>query len=126
MRQRLKAAQVSDRGTDYLETAKVVAKLVKASKNPIREVYWMTDDQGNAWAASEKEAGKTAWAGLASDTRITWVSVGPPPTQRDNLSVEAPTVGRELVTPYICPQLASKSRIVVAPAPAIATIFWST
>lgn len=101
VRQRLKAAQVSDRGTDYLETAKVVSRLVKASKNPIREVYWLTDDQSSAWATSQKEAGKAAWTALANDTRITWVSVGAPPAQRDNLSVEAPTVGRELVTPYL-------------------------
>jgi hypothetical protein len=110
VRQRLKAAQVSDRGTDYLETAKSVARLVKASKNPIREVYWLSDDQGTAWATSWKEAGKTAWAALANDTRITWVSVGPPPAQRDNLSVEAPIVGRELVTPYLPARV--ESRIV--------------
>ncbi len=110
VRQRLKAAQVSDRGTDYLTTAKVVAGLVKASKNPIREVYWLTDDQGAAWATSQKDAGKTVWGALANDTRITWVSVGAPPTQRDNLSVEAPTVGRELVTPYLPARV--ESRIV--------------
>lgn len=110
VRQRLKAAQVSDRGTDYLETARVVARLLKGSKNPIREVYWLSDDQNNAWLSSQKEAGKAAWAGLANDTRITWVSVGAPPAQRDNLSVEAPTVGRELVTPYLPARV--ESRIV--------------
>jgi hypothetical protein len=110
VRQRLKAAQVSDRGTDYLEAAKVVARLVKASKNPIREVYWLSDDQKPAWATSQKEAGKQAWTALATDTRITWISVGPPPAQRDNLSVEAPVVGRELVTPYLPARV--ESRIV--------------
>ena len=110
VRQRLKAAQLSDRGTDYLTTAKVVAGLIKGSKNPIREVYWLSDDQKNAWSSSQKEAGKTAWAALAIDTRITWVSVGAPPAQRDNLSVEAPNVGRELVTPYLPARV--ESRIV--------------
>lgn len=112
VRQRLKAAQVSDRGTDYLEGAKLVAKLAREAKNPIREVYWLSDDQGQAWQSSQKEAGKTAWAALAGDTRITWISVGPPPTQRDNLSVEAPVVGRELVTPYLPARV--ESRIVNA------------
>ena len=107
---RLKAAQVGDRGTDYLETAKVVGRLLKASKNPLREVYWLTDDQSTAWATSQKEAGRAAWSALASDTRITWVSVGAPPAQRENLSVETPTVGRELVTPYLPARV--ESRIV--------------
>ncbi len=110
VRQRLKSAQVSDRGTDYLEGAKIVSKLLKVSKNPIREVYWLTDDQGKAWASSQKEAGKAAWATLASDTRITWVSVGAPAAQRENLSVETPNVGRELVTPYLPARV--ESRIV--------------
>ncbi len=110
VRQRLKAAKVSDRATDYLVTARVVANLAKSSKNPIREVYWLSDDQGSAWESSQKDAGKTIWGALAKEARITWVSVGAPPTQRDNLSVEAPSVGRELVTPYLPARV--ESRIV--------------
>lgn len=100
VRQRVGAAKVGDRATDYFATAQVVNGLLKASKAPFKEVYWLTDDQANAWETSKREAAKTVWKELGSQARMTWVSVGSSGS-RENLAVEAPVLGRELVTPYL-------------------------
>lgn len=101
VRERMRSAKVSDRRTDYLAGARMTAALLKASKAPVKEVYWLTDDQANAWNLSKKESARQAWGDVGAQCRVTWISVGAPADSRDNLSVETPTLGRELVTPHV-------------------------
>lgn len=98
---RIKAVTLKDRGTDYLATAQLVDKLLKASHASVKEVYWLSDDQASAWATSKKESARTVWQDLARQARLLWIGVGAPTDDRENLVVEAPTVGRELVTPQL-------------------------
>ena len=98
---RIKGVALKDRGTDYLATAQLVNKLLKASKASVKEVYWLTDDQASGWSGSKKENARTVWQDMAKQARLVWVSAGAPPGNRDNLVVEAPLVGRELVTPQL-------------------------
>ena len=98
---RLKGVTLKDRATDYLATAQLVDKLLKASRATVKEVYWLSDDQASAWATSKKDAARTVWQDLARQARLTWVSCGAPVGGRDNLVVEAPILGRELVTPQL-------------------------
>src|SRR5580700_10346391 len=49
---RIAALKPSDRATDYLATAQLVNRMLKASKSTIKEVYWFTDDQATAWETS--------------------------------------------------------------------------
>jgi hypothetical protein len=98
---RLRGVKVSDRATDYLETAKTVLKLLRASQATIKEVYWITDDQAGAWATSRSDAARTTWTELSRQARMLWVSCGSSVGKRDNLAIETPTLGRELVTPQL-------------------------
>ena len=45
---RINAVTLKDRGTDYLATAQLVNKLLKASHATVKEVYWLSDDQASA------------------------------------------------------------------------------
>ncbi len=101
VRQKIHGAKLSDRGTDNLETAKRVNRLLKISTSPVREVYFLSDDQASAWETSKRDSGHTVWGEMGKMARITWVSVGGKDTERDNLAVETPTLGRQLVTPQI-------------------------
>ncbi len=98
---RMRGVTLKDRGTDYFATAQLVDKLLRASKATVKEVYWLSDDQAGAWATSKKDTGRTAWQELGRQARLTWVSCGAPSGGRDNLVVEAPILGRELVTPQL-------------------------
>jgi hypothetical protein len=100
LRQRVDRAVLSDRSTDYLAGAQIVNRLLKASSNPTREVYWLTDDQAVAWASSKSDAGQRIWQEIGRQARAMWVSVGAEGA-RNNLAVETPTLGRELVTPHL-------------------------
>lgn len=101
VRQRIRAAKRSDRATDYFATAQLVNRLLTTSKTPVKEVYWLTDDQSNAWNSSKKESARPIWQEIGRQARITWISVGPPDGRRDNLVIETPTLSRELVTPQL-------------------------
>ena len=46
IRQKIDGAKISDRGTDNLEAAKRVNRLLKISTSPVREVYFLSDDPG--------------------------------------------------------------------------------
>ena len=98
---RLRTVALVDRPTDYLATAQLVNKLLKASNAPVKEVYWLSDDQATAWATSKRDSARPVWQELGRQARLTWVSVGAPNGERDNLVVEAPTLSRELVTPQL-------------------------
>lgn len=99
--QRVRNARPGDRGTDYLAAAQTINRLLKTSRAPVKEVYWISDDQAAGWKSSAKEATRPVWEEHSRQARITWVSVGPPAEGRDNLAVESPVVGRELVTPHL-------------------------
>ena len=101
VRQRLAAAELTDRPTDYAAGAAEVAKLLKASKSPVKEVYWITDDQAKAWTTSTKETAKTAYREIGKQARVIWVSMGAATNERENLRVGMPTLSRELVTPQL-------------------------
>jgi hypothetical protein len=101
IRRRIGAAATVDRATDYAAGAVEVAKLLKASKSPVKEVYWITDDQAKGWEGSEKEAAKTAWKEIGKQARLIWVSVGANEKERENLQVGMPALSRELVTPQL-------------------------
>lgn len=98
---RIAALKPGDRATDYLASAQLVNRMLKASKSTIKEVYWFSDDQSNAWDTSTKESAHSAWQELGKEARLTWVSTGAPAADRDNLAVDTPTLGRELVTPRL-------------------------
>jgi hypothetical protein len=108
VREQVRAAQVGDRATDYLAAAQTVVGLLKASKTPEKEVYWITDDQADAWETSKREAAHGIWGDLGKQARVTWVSVGPAANARNNLAVETPTLGRELVTPHLPARIESR------------------
>ncbi len=101
VRQRILAAKVADRATDYLAGAQAVSRLLNASKNPVKEVYWLSDDQEAAWTESHKDSARVIWGALGKDARLTWTSVGPGTSDRENLAIQTPIVGRELVTPHL-------------------------
>ena len=90
---RIKGVTLKDRGTDYLATAQLVDKLLKASTASVKEVYWLTDDQANGWANSKQDSARPVWQDMAKQARLIWVSAGAPPGNRDNLVVEAPACG---------------------------------
>jgi hypothetical protein len=98
---RVRAAQPVDRGTDYYATARLVDEMLKNSKAPYKEVYWLTDDQKSAWAGNKQEQARATWSDLGARARVTWVSVGAPANQRDNLAVQLLPLSRELVTPHL-------------------------
>lgn len=108
VRDRVRAARVGDRATDYLAAAQSVVSLLKGMQTPVKEVYWITDDQADAWNSSKREAAKAVWGELGKLARVTWVSVGETAGQRDNLAVEQPSLGRELVTPYLPTRIESR------------------
>ncbi|MCS6777257.1 MAG: hypothetical protein RMJ43_16100, partial [Chloroherpetonaceae bacterium] len=110
VRQRIRAAMPGDRATDYLAGAEVARRLLAASQTPVKEVYWLTDDQASGWNSSRKEAARAVWQGLSALARIVWVSVGPPGTGRDNLAVEPPVISRELVTPRLPVRIEARIR----------------
>ena len=105
---RINAVTLKDRGTDYLATAQLVNKLLKASHATVKEVYWLSDDQASAWTTSKRDTARTVWQDMARQARLTWISAGTPPDDRDNLVVEAPSIGRELVTPQLPVRIETK------------------
>lgn len=98
---KIRTVTLKDRGTDYLATAQLVNKLLKASRATVKEVYWISDDQASAWATSKKDSARTVWQDMARQARLIWIDAGAPSDNRDNLSVEPPVLGRELVTPQL-------------------------
>jgi len=104
---RIASLKPGDRATDYLATAQLVNRMLKSSKSTIKEVYWFTDDQAKAWETSSRESAHAVWQDLGKEARLTWVSTGAPAADRDNLAVETPTLGRELVTPRLAASVES-------------------
>lgn len=102
---RIQSAKVGTRATDYLETAKTVSRLLKASKIPAKEVYWLTDDQAGAWETSKRESAKSFWKEFGTLARLTWISVGAEAKERNNLAIEPPTLANQLVTPQLSARL---------------------
>jgi len=105
VRRRIEAARASDRTTDYLAGARMVDRLLRGSKTPVKEVYWITDDQADAWATSKKESARSTWAEMGKFARINWISAGSGENDRDNLEVESPALGSELVTPQLATRI---------------------
>ena len=105
VRRRIDAAKTNDRTTDYLAGAQMVDRLLRGSKTPVKEVYWITDDQADAWATSKKESARTTWAEMGKLARINWISVGSGENDRENLQVESPILGSELVTPQLATRI---------------------
>lgn len=95
------ALKPGDRPSDNLATAQQALRLAKGSRSTIKEVYWFTDDQANAWDSSKTDAAHAVWKELGQQARVTWVSTGSPAAERDNLAIESPTLSRELVTPRL-------------------------
>jgi hypothetical protein len=99
--ERLRKVISADRGTDYRATARAVAALLKQSRTPAREVYWITDDQATGWSSSHNGSSAAVWQEVTRQARVTWVSVGTPPNQRDNAAVRTPLLSGEMVTPHM-------------------------
>lgn len=103
--ERVHAARLSDRGTDYATMAELCAKLLENVATPTREVYWITDSQRVGFGGADAPEGdeavrqrvREAFRKLATQGRITWISVHA--GERENIAVEAPLFSRELVTP---------------------------
>ncbi|HLJ56449.1 MAG TPA: BatA and WFA domain-containing protein [Chthonomonadaceae bacterium] len=105
VRRRIEAAHVGDRGTDNLAGARMVDRLLRVSKTPVREVYWISDDQSDAWATSRKESARATWSEMGKLARVNWISAGSGENERDNLQVESPILGSELVTPQLATRI---------------------
>ena len=108
VRKKIEALREGDRATDYSATAQRVAALLSRSKSPIKEVYWITDDQKDAWTNSKKESAKTAWEEIGKQSRLLWVSVGGGERDRENLEVQTPVLGSELVTPQLATRISAR------------------
>jgi hypothetical protein len=96
-RERVRAARLSDRSTDYGACAAYCAALLRNVSTPAKEVYWITDDQKAGFPESGRDRAQAAFRQLVEQARITWINVTEP--DRPNLSVEAPVFSRELITP---------------------------
>lgn len=96
LRAAIRAQTVSDRGTDYAATAEAAAKLLAGVRSAAREVYWITDSRRAGFPA-ESDRLAAAWRQMAALARVTWIDVAG--GEHENLSVDAPTFSRELVTP---------------------------
>lgn len=96
-REKVRTARVGDRGTDYGACAQLCADLLRESTAHTKEVYWITDNQATGLPETGQERARTAWASVNAASRLTWVDVSAGST--DNLSVDAPSFSRELVTP---------------------------
>lgn len=107
---RLETIKLSDRSTNYLVGTQAALRLLRASKAPVKEVYWVTDDQKDAWESSKRDSAKATWRELSRLARTHWVSVGSPANERENLEIEPPTPSSELVTPQLATRL--ETRIV--------------
>ena len=105
---KIETLQPGDRATDYSGTAQKVSALLSRSKSPVKEVYWITDDQRDAWESGKKEASKAAWGDLGKQSRLFWVSAGGGERDRENLEVQTPVLGSELVTPQLATRISSK------------------
>ena len=105
---RVSALKTGDRGTDLLATLQTVNRLLKASKSPVKEVYWLSDDQAAAWETAGKDTAHSAWQEMGKQAMLIWTSCGAPATDRDNLAVEPPVLGRELVTPRLPARIESR------------------
>jgi hypothetical protein len=97
VRERVRSARLSDRGTDYGAGAALCAALLREVRAPTKEVYWITDSQRSGFPEAGQEKARAAWKELASLARIVWIHVAA--AQRENLAVESPVFSRELVTP---------------------------
>lgn len=97
LRARIRQARVSDRGTDYGATARMVAALLRESRSASAEVYWITDSQASGFKESDQKPTQQAFAALAERCRVLWIDVGGGAPA--NAAVEAPSFSRELVTP---------------------------
>ena len=62
--------QAAARTTEYLAGAHLVDRLLRGSKSPVKEVYWITDDQSDAWATSKKESARATWAEMGDPVAI--------------------------------------------------------
>jgi hypothetical protein len=96
-RERVRAARPSDLGTEYANAAALVAEMLRKVKTPVKEVYWITDNQRVGFPDSAAERSKGAFKQLAAQARITWINVTS--GARPNARVEPPTFSRELITP---------------------------
>ncbi len=96
-RQELQKATLSDYGTDYAAGALFCAKLLKPVKTPVREVYWITDNQKIGYPGTGDSRLQDAWKELSGMARVTWIDTASP--DRENLSVGTPVFSRELITP---------------------------
>lgn len=96
-RDRVRAASLGDRGTDYGAGARFCADLLAGVRAPIKEVYWITDSQKAGFPPSGGERARAAWGELARRARVTWIDVSSP--GRANVAVEPPAFSRALVTP---------------------------
>ncbi len=108
LRQKVRAMRPSSRGTDYTEGVRSVNRLLRESRIPAKEVYWISDDQSVAWESSKRDTAKATWQELGTIARVTWVSVGATPAERDNLAVEPLTQGTSLITPQLPARLEAR------------------
>jgi Aerotolerance regulator N-terminal/von Willebrand factor type A domain len=105
---RVGSLKPGDRGTDLLASLQAVNRLLKASKSPVKEVYWLSDDQASAWETAGKDTAQSAWQEMSKQAMLIWTSCGAPAGERDNLAVEPPVLGRELVTPRLPARIESR------------------
>ncbi|MCC6729193.1 MAG: VWA domain-containing protein [Chthonomonadales bacterium] len=94
VRRLIARARLSDRATDYDAAAALCLRLLSTTPGRANEVYWVTDGQRAGFRSGDRARARRAWAELGRRARVSWIDVGAP--RRQNLAVEAPSLGREL------------------------------
>jgi len=96
-RRKIRAATVTDNGTDYRAVARLCAQLAAPSRAARKEVYLITDNQLTGFAQPIEGRADEIWSALAKAAHVTWVDVAE--DRRPNASLSAPSFSRGFVTP---------------------------
>jgi hypothetical protein len=96
----IRAAPLSDTGTDFAKAARLCLETLKDAPHPNREVYLITDNQARGWTNGQTErltalpaASRAVWRELASRARLNVVAVGEPAPQNVAVLGVGPTHG---------------------------------
>jgi Aerotolerance regulator N-terminal/von Willebrand factor type A domain len=96
----IRAAPLSDTGTDFAKAARLCLETLKDAPHPNREVYLITDNQARGWTNGQTErltalpaASRAVWRELAARARLNVVAVGEPAPQNVAVLGVGPTHG---------------------------------
>jgi hypothetical protein len=96
-REKLRTANLCDYAQNYTAGASLCTDMLKNVSTPVKEVYWITNNQKTGFSSAEGGGFRKAFQQLAAEGRITWIDAAL--GDRANLSVDSPLFSRELITP---------------------------